>query len=188
MAHYSKVCPNLHSNVFDRMMTVIVGQSPDTETFPVHRGLLCHHSGLLRTLLQGPFKNNDSHALPNEKPEIFQLFFHWLYSGEVICDETLDLNPKIIVHLYFFADVYQVQQLQDRALELYFLRFLKYWEAPQDLTQVVYEQTADKSALRKLHVDILIETFGFENIRDYMHDDPKEYLLDLLEASRDRQV
>jgi hypothetical protein len=143
---------------------------------------------LLRTLLQGPFKNNDSHVLPNEKPETFQLFYDWLYSGEVFCDETMDLNPEVIVHLYFFADAYMVQQLKDRALELYFLRFLKDWEAPQDLTQVVYEQTADSSALRKLHVDVLIETFSFENIRDYMYDDPKEFVYDLFETCRDRQV
>jgi hypothetical protein len=106
----------------------------------------------------------------------------------VYCDETTDLIPKSIVRLYFFADAYIVQELKDRALELYFLRFLKDWEVPQDLTQVVYERSESKSSLRKLHVDILMDTFSFENIREYIHDDPKEFFVDLLEASRDRQV
>jgi hypothetical protein len=170
------------------MVTIIVGQRPDTKTFQVHRGLLCHYSGLFSRLLNGPFRDNDSHSLPTEKPESFQLFYDWLYSGEVICDETTDLDSKTIVHLYFFADAYVVQQLKDRTLELYFLRFLKDWEASQDLTRVLYEKTADKSALRKLHVDILLETFGFENIRDYIDDDPKEFMVDLVETCRDKQI
>jgi hypothetical protein len=188
MEEYPLACSNQRSNVFDRMITLVVGQHPDTKTFQVHRGLICHHSGLFRRLFNGELRNHDTHSLPNEKPETFQLFFDWLYSGEVYCDETTDLIPKSIVRLYFFADAYIVQELKDRALELYFLRFLKDWEVPQDLTQVVYERSESKSSLRKLHVDILMDTFSFENIREYIHDDPKEFFVDLLEASRDRQV
>jgi hypothetical protein len=170
------------------MITIVVGQGSAIQNFQVHRGLLCYHSGLFKRLLNGPFKHNDSHALPTEKPATFQLFYDWLYSGEVVYDEATELLPKTIVELYFFADAHMVQQLKDRALELYFLRFLKDWEAPQDLTRIVYEKTAGASSMRKVHVDILIETFGFENLREYIDDDPKEFFIDLLEACRDRQV
>jgi hypothetical protein len=60
--------------VFDRMMTFVVGESPDARIVQVRRGLLRHRSGLFRTLLQVPFKDNDSHALQNENAEMFQLF------------------------------------------------------------------------------------------------------------------
>jgi hypothetical protein len=170
------------------MVTIIIGDGPASKQFQIHRGLLCHHSGLFKKLLNGRFKDNDSHVLPAEDPDTFQLFYDWLYSGEVVCDEAMDLHGKAIVNLYFFADFHIVQQLKDRALELYFLRFLKDWEASQNLTRVVYEKTAGNSSLRKLHVDILIETFGFQNLRAWMDEDPKEYLVDLLEVCRIKQI
>lgn len=96
--------------------------------------------------------------------------------------------PKDIVDLYVIAGSLMVPQLKDRALELYFLRFLKDWEAPQDLTSDLYKNTPADSSLRKLHVDIIVGTFGFDNIRDYMEDDPKKFFIDLLEVCRDRQL
>jgi hypothetical protein len=170
------------------VITITVGTNGSLKEFQVHRGLLCHYSGLFRTLLNGRLKSHNSHSLPEEKSTSFQLFYDWLYSGEVVCDDATQLGARAIIDLYFFADMYMVQELKDRALELYFLRFLKDWQAPQDLTRSIYEKTADVSSLRKLHIDILVETFSFENLREYMHDDPKEFLVDLLEACRDRQT
>jgi hypothetical protein len=81
-----------------------------------------------------------------------------------------------------------VLQLGDQALELYFLGILKDWKAPQNLTRVLYEKTTDMSSLRKLHLYIIMDTQMLRNLRDNMDDHPKEFLIDLLEASRDRPV
>jgi hypothetical protein len=110
----SNVCPDQRSNVLERIITIVVGKGSNARTFQIYRGLLCHHSGLFRTLLQGPLKDKDWHTLPNEKPETFQLFYDWLYSG--------------------------VQQLRDRALALYLFGFLKGWDATKDLTPSLYRK------------------------------------------------
>jgi hypothetical protein len=136
----SNVCPDQRSNVLERIITIVVGKGSNARTFQIYRGLLCHHSGLFRTLLQGPLKDKDWHTLPNEKPETFQLFYDWLYSGEVICDDTMDLTYKSVVDLYFFADAFVVQQLRDRALALYLFGFLKGWDATKDLTPSLYRK------------------------------------------------
>jgi hypothetical protein len=156
--------------------------------FQAYRGLLCHYSGLFRTLLNGRLQENDSLSLPNDNLNTLQLFYDWFYSGEAVYDDATELGVRGIIDLCFFADAYMVQQLKDRALKLYFLRFLKDWQAPQDLTRPVYEKTAKVSSLRKLHVDIVVEAFSFDNVREYMDDDPKEFPVDLLEACRDRQI
>jgi len=169
-------------------LTITVGEGNAKRDFQVFRGLLSHHSAFYKRLLTGTLRDINSHSLPYEKVGIFQIFHDWLYSGELAGEDGVDLDAKEIVEVYVFADYYMVHELKDRALDLYLLRFIRDWTALQDFTAIIYEKTSEDSSLRKLHVDILIETFGFENLREWLSEDPKAFLGDVMEACRDRGI
>ena len=177
-----------HSDAFKKMITITVGQDHTARDFQVYRGLLSHHSALFKRLLAGPLEDSNSHSLRYENVDVFQIFYDWLFSGELAVEDDADLTAKEIVDIYIFADFYMVQDLKDRALDLYLLRFIKEWTALQDFTSMIYEKTSEESSLRKLHVDILVETFGFENLREWLSDDPKDFLGDVMEACRDKGI
>jgi hypothetical protein len=169
------------------MMTISVGQGSSARDFQVYSGLLSHHSALFKRLLISP-QDQISYTLSHESVDIFQIFYDWLNSGELVGENDADLTVREIVEVYVFADFYLIQELKDRALDFYLLRFFKDWTAPQEMTSRIYEKTPEGASLWKLHVDIMVETFGFENLREWMHDDPKVFLADVMETCRDKKI
>lgn len=65
------------------MVTVIVGPSDSATTFHVHRGLLEHFSTFFKAALEGEWKLGTTRIIkpPDDKDEVFALFFHWLCQG-----------------------------------------------------------------------------------------------------------
>jgi hypothetical protein len=143
---------------------------------------------LFKRLLAGPLKERNIYSLPYENPDVVQIFHNWLYSGKIVGESDKDLTVINFIYIYILADYYIIRELKDRALELYLLHFIKDWTAPQEFTRPIYENTSGESSLRRLHVDILVETFGFENLREWLNDDPKEFLSDVMEACCNRKI
>jgi hypothetical protein len=81
-----------------------------------------------------------------------------------------------------------VQELKDKVLDQYLLHFMKDWTALRPYTGMIYAKNTPGSSLRKLHVDILVETFEFEDLRLWSDEDPKEFLVDIMETCREKQL
>jgi hypothetical protein len=168
------------------MMTII---TTDGSEFQIHRGLLCFHSEYFRKLLEGPFTEGGSEkqTLSDVSCDTFTMFYNWMYTGTVVNSTEqpdADLGYDNIVNIYIFADFHMVPTLKRRALELFWLHMLKTWTVGMDLTSRIYKHTTGFASLRKLHIDLMLETCTFENWREDEEKFCKESLADILDACR----
>jgi hypothetical protein len=177
-----------NSDAFKSIITITVGEGHGARDFQVYRGLLSHHSQFFKRFLLGTLKNSNSHSLPHDDVGVFQIFYDWLNSGELSGENEADLTVDEIIDTYVFGEFYMVQELKDRALDLYLLHFFKNWTALRPYTSKIYTNTSPEFSLRKLHVDILIETFEFEDLRVWSNDDPKDFLVDIMEICREKNL
>jgi hypothetical protein len=171
------------------MMTIIA----DDQEFQMHRGLLCYHSEYFKKLLNGLFREGGSnkHTLADVNKDTFTMFYNWTYTGTVTNSTgTSDAGLTFydIVNIYVFADYHMVQQLKNRASELFFLRMVKEWVVQLDITSKLYEVTTEMSLLRKLHVNICLDTYGFENFRADACYVPKDFYVDLVERCQELET
>ena len=172
------------------MLKISVGRNDFMKTFHVYRGLLCFHSVYFKNMLNEDWREDgsDDLELTNVKVKIFQMFYDWMNTGEFSNTVGLPLTAHDIIDLYVFADYYDVQQLRNRVLDVFFLFVSKVWEAHTPYTTRIYNDTAEASSLRKLHVDILLQIWSFEDWESDMNNHPKEFLADLLETCRKKKI
>ncbi|KAF2128228.1 hypothetical protein P153DRAFT_50142 [Dothidotthia symphoricarpi CBS 119687] len=180
---------------FDRMMKVMVGAGCVQKEYHIHRGLLCFHSAYFKKLLDGPFEEggSDSHTLSDVSINTFERFYYWLYTG-VVTDGTgvsdANLGWADIINLYVFADFHMVQALKNRAVELFFLHMAQVWGVNAQCSSLMYAGTTQTSMLRKLHIDILLDTYAFgdSSWKDPGQEFPNEFLMDLIDACRTKEL
>ena len=175
------------------MMTIVVGERPITKEFQMHRGLLCFHSTYFKNLLDGPFMEggSNSHDMPDVTIDTFQMFYTWLYTSNVTDIDGVsdsDLPCDDFIYLYVFADYYMVQNLKNRALELYFLSVFKKWLLHPSLAEFIYDHTTASSPLRLLHIDIMSELSSWADWAEDVVDLPKEFIADLFDVCRKEWV
>ncbi|KAF2246923.1 hypothetical protein BU26DRAFT_488328 [Trematosphaeria pertusa] len=171
-------------------MTILVEQGGRKKKFQMHRGLLCHYSEYFNTLLNGGFgeSGRNFHKLTEVEIDTFQVFFYWLNTGVISDGGGQDLQKVEIIKVYVFADCYLVQELKNKILEALFLSDVKTWAVSSFINPLIYDQTPEGSPLRKLHVDLTLETEDFKDWREHLEHYPKEYLADLFDACRERKV
>ncbi len=108
------------------MITVYVGQS--RRHWSLHRNLLCHHSELLETELEGDADGNnrkDELDLSEFDPAGFELLVKWLYQGQLDdVSDMADANQKydyaVSCHkLYLLCDRFDMSQLKNVAMDQY---------------------------------------------------------------------
>jgi hypothetical protein len=167
------------------MMTIFV----ETTVFNMHRGLLCFHSEYFKNLLNGPFKEGGSnaHTLSNVSSDTFTMFYNWMYTGRVVdCDQTADADLEFedILNVYVFADFHMIPQLKNRALELFWQHMTKCWEVDLNLSSQIYDLTSESDPLRKLHIDIIVETHELNDWHEDQERMPKEAIVDLFDSYR----
>jgi hypothetical protein len=167
------------------MMTIVVG----TDVFYMHRGLLCFYSGYFNNLLNGSFKEGGSntHTLSDVSSATFTMFYNWMYTGRVVgCDQAVDadLNFEDILNVYIFADFHMIPQLKNKTLELFWLHGTKYWEVDVKLSSEIYDLTSESDPLRRLHIDIIVETCGLDDWHEDQECMPKEVIVDLFDSYR----
>lgn len=152
-----------------------MAQSDDTRDFQVYCGLLLRRSNLFQKLLAGPLKDRDTHRLPQVNAKVFQSFYDWMFSDELVGEDDAGLTRDNYIELYVFADLYMVQRLKDLALGHYLLRDITDWRVDWGHLSVLYKRTSQTSSLRRLHVDLPLETFSFKEIHDHIDDLPKDF-------------
>jgi hypothetical protein len=171
------------------MVTITVGQGDSQKTFQMYRGLLCFHSEYFKNLFEGGFKEaqSDTHMMPETAVDTFELFYAWVCTGTIsksdgVCDNKI--GHESISQLYAFADYHMVEELKNRAVELFFIHTIEAWQCWFVGTQKLYDRTAEGCSLRRLHVDILLAKYSFKDIRTSIRDLPTDFIADLLETSK----
>jgi hypothetical protein len=123
--------------------------------------------------------------------DTFTVFYNWAYTGIVMDSynkSDVDLSCLDITNIYEFVDFHVVPQSKNKALELYFMKDVKDWVVSFVNTAELYEKTPESSSLRRLHVDFLLETSDFDTWRTSLEDLPKDFVADLFDRCREREV
>jgi hypothetical protein len=115
--------------------------------------------------LNEPFKEGDpvTHNVSDCSIRTFTLFFNWMNTGVVSFGTDEDDSPTEIdaVHLYTFADSYGIPMLKIGALEYYLMAALEDRAFDFDAVHAMYESTPETSPLKKLVLDVLMDTWKF---------------------------
>lgn len=139
-----------------RMIDIYVGEA--RRHWALHRNLLCHHSELLESELQGHGKQRqDSLDLPDHDPAGFELLVKWLYQGKL--DDVSDMpdaNQKydyaVSCHkLYLLCDRFDMPQLKNVAMDQY-RKGLNQAELVPDAEEIddIYRKSPEGSPFRRL--------------------------------------
>ncbi|KAL5371764.1 hypothetical protein DPSP01_014026 [Paraphaeosphaeria sporulosa] len=140
-----------------RMIDIYVGEG--RRHWALHRNLLCHHSELLESELQGRNgkQRQDSLDLPDHDPAGFELLVKWLYQGKL--DDVSDMpdaNQKydyaVSCHkLYLLCDRFDMPQLKNVAMDQY-RKGLNQAELVPDAEEIdeIYRKSPKDSPFRRL--------------------------------------
>ncbi|KXT17022.1 hypothetical protein AC579_4331 [Pseudocercospora musae] len=134
---------------FDNIIRISVGK--DGQVFQVHKGVLKFYSGYFRSAIEnienGRFKKAAKHmiTLPEEKPEVFKLFYGWLYARELPRDDS-----TVLIELWGFADRRIVPLLQNEAIDA--IQICKYTVMKEASARAVYDNTGAGSTLRQFTI------------------------------------
>lgn len=133
-------------------MKILVG--PDKQPFIIHRELLCETSSYFAAALQGEFKEAKEQRIEmlEEDVAMFQSFQIWLYSDNILTTNTRE-NWKILFDLHIFGDARGIPHLQNAAVDALINKEHRLKWIPAYQFKYVYEDTSEKSPLRRLLVD-----------------------------------
>lgn len=175
------------------MVTIIVG-SDIKKHYNIHAGLLKHYSSYFRNGLKEGWKEGATRtfALVDEDPNIFQLFFHWIYSDRLYStltkDDKIPVSMADLCALFVFGDARGIPELCNTVIDTMFQKFANEWTYPCSCLTKVYDNTLHGSKLRKIFVDLGLETHDFTEMRKSEDLYPKEYLMDVVLRSREKKI
>ncbi|GME65788.1 Btb poz domain containing protein [Neofusicoccum parvum] len=145
-------------------LTVLVGE--DKKAFFVHRKLICEFSSFFRAACNGPWKESEEGivTLPEDGPEEFGIYLKWLYTNELIDKNASTENdahgnpyqigrPNTLARAYVIGDKIQDILFKNAAIGALIQQISTTKSYPTGLAQYVYENTPEKSPLRRLLVD-----------------------------------
>lgn len=179
------------------MIDVYVGEAKRRWT--LHRNLLCHHSELLETELEGgdAAPPKDSLQLPDHDPAGFELLVKWLYQGKL--DDVSDLadaNQKYeyavsCYKLYRLCDRFDMAQLKNLAMDQY-RKGLNEAELVPDAGEIddIYRKSPPGSPFRLLMTRIaarqIMDPASYRDVETYRQcfDHNPDFAIDLVKAIR----
>ncbi|KAI1959819.1 hypothetical protein LOZ58_004184 [Ophidiomyces ophidiicola] len=150
------------------VITITVGESE--AQFQAHKDLLCQKSPFFNGALMRDFKEAGENAisLPEDDPDTFERFLQWLYSGiyelsGLKTDEEVDERYFQLAQLYTLADKLEVPRLKHDIINELFMMKTDPDKPPQvDVIAYIYENTRERSPLRKLMVAWLVWHIDFQ--------------------------
>ncbi|KAF2112097.1 hypothetical protein BDV96DRAFT_169024 [Lophiotrema nucula] len=173
------------------VITIIAGRDDSTGEFSMHRGLLCFHSEYFRNMLNGGFKERGSTSLIIQEVDVetFQLFFDWAYTGELGAKGSLAsgmLAWDDLLKAYLFADYHIAETFNNLVVDSFFLKWENNWGLPTLHVKTLYDSTTEDDPLRKLFVDLCVETWPINNLEKTRAPYPAHFLLELLMGLKER--
>jgi hypothetical protein len=180
------------------MIDIYVGEAK--RHWSLHRNLLCHHSEILETELEGDGKDSkrkDKLELLEYDPAGFELLVKWLYQGKL--DDVSDMadgNQKYeyavsCYKLYLLCDRLDMPQLKNVAMDLY-RKGLNEAELVPDADEIdeIYRKSPSGSPFRKLMTRVAARQImdpgsdrDVETYRQCFNNNP-DFAIDLVKAIR----
>ncbi|THX68615.1 hypothetical protein D6D05_09350 [Aureobasidium pullulans] len=165
---------------------IIVGPPGNTQTFNIHKKLLCDSSTYFKAALNNGFAETTSQkiTLDDEDPAVFRTFASWLYHPSIVLPpEDLDIQEEHLLKLYLFADKRGIVNLANDTITM----FASFWAdhfVVKYKTIWIFSEILASSGLYDLILDNLFLELK-ENISEtcdlLQADLPRSVLVDLLE-------
>lgn len=159
---HAKFLAKLNSEDFGAIVTVIVGENEAQRTFHVYEGPLKQYSSYFRTALNGCWLESNERVvkLPQDEPEVFQVFFNYIMSGKLYArlttDKQIPLHEALTLKVFIFGDTRGVPEVCNAAVDLLFQILIQKGIFPGDSLRYVYDNTPGHSLLRRFLVEVLL--------------------------------
>ena len=119
----------------------------------MHKQLLCDTSGFFEAALNGNFKESKSQTIEmaEDDADVFHRFQYWAYTGVIEREprNPSDISWHTLIDLYVFAEARCIPALQNTAIDVFIRKHESSPRAPIEEYRYIYENTAEKSPLRK---------------------------------------
>ena len=159
--HHDRTKLTPHSEAFDELGTIDVGEGDDKRTFQAFKGVLAFYSGYFDGAFNGRFVEARAGAvkLPTEDPLIFEIFLHWTNTRrfyESTLDPAVLLSFDTIAALWIFGDAHEIPMLQNEVVDVFVLKLRGTMIRPERETiDFIWENTPEGSALQRLVIDFV---------------------------------
>lgn len=172
------------------------------ETFGVHERLMRASSPFFDKAMSPEWQESVQRIirLPEDEPEIFQLYVHWLYFGTlpVFCDEPGHLGNTEYLDLakaYTLGDKLMDTMFQDTVIDAIIeksrskARDQRCWFPVGKTIEYAYSNTNESALIRKLFVDMYVRHGNPEWLHEWAEptDLPPPFLLELASKLLDRR-
>lgn len=167
---------------------MVVGNGETQREFHVYKSLLEHHSSYFRTALKPTWKEGATRVvkLPEDDPDIFAIFFHWIFTGKLYPKLTakgkVPLSFLEAFRVYVFSDARGIPALGNASINLIFQKSFQDWKCPTDHLQYVYENTLPGSRLREFIVDDALECYNFTKLAEEPELFTKDFLVEVFRS------
>ncbi|TIA29190.1 hypothetical protein D6C79_10015 [Aureobasidium pullulans] len=169
---------------------IIVGPSGNTQTFNIHKKLLCDSSAYFKAALNNGFAETTSQkiTLDDEDPAIFHVFAVWLHDSEIVLHPAVPAARETnLLELYLFADKRGIINLANDTITVLASFWVNHRIAKARINWI-FDEILTSSELYRLILDSIFLEFrdGFATEDDLKTSDlPKSVLVDLLVRQRD---
>lgn len=181
-----------HSTAYTgQVATIEVGTGSAKRTFYPHRDLLAFYSGYFRAALNGRFTESRTKVikLETEEPAVFEGFLLWLYTckarTDVITEDNAGEYFTSIVKLWIFADRRIIPLMANDMIDHLQQCVLTAWSIPTNTINIVYSNTTEESALRRMLVN-MYASLASDDLASIMTHDAgdsiKNFLIDLVRS------
>ncbi|KAI4925742.1 uncharacterized protein J4E92_006478 [Alternaria infectoria] len=192
LAKCSKATPPPNTDDYGPIVTVKVGNWDPYCEFHVYEGLLSHYSSYFKAAMKDCWGGLKTVELKDDNPEVFNAFFRWIHTGKLYfaldASGKIPLSTELICEIYVFGDARGAPELCNAAIDLLIQQMHHEWSFPNHDLAYVYENTLQRSALRKVLLDFAVDNFRFPSLVDPngrtqgLVPYPKEFLGDMLMA------
>ncbi|THX96306.1 hypothetical protein D6D03_08818 [Aureobasidium pullulans] len=165
---------------------IVVGTPDNSETFYLHKKLLCDSSSYFKAALNNGFAETTSQkiTLDDEDPAVFRTFASWLYHPIIVLpSDGTDIQEECFLKLYLFADKRGIVNLANDTITM----LASFWANCRVViskTSWIFSEILASSGLYDLILDnmFLELRLGISDTNDLLEADlPKSVLVDLLD-------
>jgi hypothetical protein len=144
------------------MVVFHVGKD-DPKEFAIHESLIAPASEFVRLALNKDWKEASTRTipLPDDSPKVFELLQNWLYTKHIPSMHPTDgakdsAEYSVLVHAYILGDKFGIGDFKDAILDSIILKLRFTGRFDPRLAGIVYDNTMDRSPLRRLWQDIYV--------------------------------
>ena len=131
---------------------------PQKNLFKLHKELLCNASTYFAAALKGNFREATTQTveMPEADPELFRHFQHWLYSKTLLMSSKSenDIPWPVLINLFIFGEAHGIPDLQNASIDGIINKQATGRLTPLEQINHVYDNTGERSPLRRLFVDL----------------------------------